>query len=90
MYQPKGKETSEGLIPPDCNSSIYSYQETIFKQFVKKNDEDTKKALIDYAKKYVETKNKYVRFLFLDQDKAEEIIDLGITEYLRRRECLGK
>ena len=90
MYKPKGKETSEGLIPPDCNSSIYSYQETIFKQFVKKNDEDTKKALIDYAKKYVETKNKRVRFLFLDQDIAEEIIDLGITEYLRRRDCLGK
>lgn len=90
MYQPKGKETSEGLIPPDCNSSIYSYQETIFKQFVKKNDEDTKRALIDYAKKYVETKNKHVRFLFLDQDIAEKIIDLGITEYLRRRECLGK
>lgn len=36
MYQPKGKETSEGLIPPNCNSSIYSYEETIFKQFVKK------------------------------------------------------
>lgn len=90
MYQPKGKETSEGLIPPDCNSSVYSYQETIFKQFVKKNDEDIKRALIDYAKKYVETKNKHVRFLFLDQDIAEEIIDLGIKEYLRRRECLKK
>lgn len=90
MYKPKGKETSEGLIPPDCNSSVYSYQETIFKQFVKKNDEDTKKALIDYAKKYVETKNKRVRFLFLDQDIAEEIINLGIKEYLRRRECLKK
>lgn len=89
-YRPKGKATSEGLIPPDCNSSIHSYQETIFKQFVKKDDEDTKRTLIDYAKKYVEAKNKNVRFLFLDQGIAEEIIDLGIKEYLRRRECLGK
>lgn len=87
MYQPKGKETSEGLIPPNCNSSIYSYEETIYKQFVKKNDEDTKRALIDYAKKYVETKNKYISFLFLDQDIAEKIIDLEIKEYLRRSEC---
>lgn len=89
-FHPKGKPTSEGLIPPDCGSSIYSYQETIFKQFVKKDDEDTKKALIDYAKKYVETKNNYIRLLFLDQDIAEAIIDLGIKEYLRRRECLEK
>ncbi len=85
-YRPKGNITSESLTPLDCSSSIMSYEETVFKKIVKADDEDSKRLIIDYATKYAERKHITTRVLFLDQDVVEEIVDLGIQEYLRRKQ----
>ena len=49
---------------------------------VKKNDEDTRKMIIEYAKTRFPREN--VSIEFYDEEMIEEIIDLGIREYLRR------
>lgn len=65
---------------------IFSYQERIIKEIVKKDDEYTKQVIRDYFTKRYPKEN--LRFDFLDEEIVDEIIKLGITEY-QRRQALG-
>ena len=62
---------------------IFNYQERRIKEIVKKDDEYTKQVIKDYfIKKYP---NKNIKFDFLDEEIVDEIIELGIAEYQRRK-----
>lgn len=80
-YRPIENRTRKSLIPPTGGSSIISYTETIFKQIVKRDDENTKQAIKDYVRQKYPKKN--VRIDFLDEEVVNRIIDLGIREYLK-------
>ena len=62
------------------DSSI-SFIETVIKQIVAKDDEATRKVIRDYVKEKYPKEN--VRVDFLDKEVVDEIIDLGIKEYLK-------
>lgn len=62
-------------------NGIYKITNCVIKEIVKKDDEDTKKMIIEYAKTRFPRKD--VSIEFYDEEMIEEIIDLGIQEYLR-------
>lgn len=62
--------------------SIPNYVETVMKQIVKRDDEATRQAIKDYVR--IKYPNGNARIDFLDEEVVNEIIDLGISEYLRR------
>ena len=63
-------------------NGIYKITDYVIKEIVKKEDEDTRKMIIEYAKTRFPRKN--VSIEFYEEEMIEEIIDLGIKEYLRR------
>lgn len=63
------------------DNTIMSYTETVFKQIVKRDDENTKQVIKDYVRQKYPNKN--VRIDFLDEEVIDKIIDLGIREYLK-------
>ena len=65
---------------------IFSYQERVIKEIVKKNDEYTKQVIKDYFIKKYPKEN--IKFDFLDEEIVDEIIKLGISEY-QRIQALG-
>lgn len=65
-------------------NGIYSISNRIIAEVVNKEDEYIKKVITDYAKKISSEYGEEVRVVFLDEDKARKIIELGIQEYLRR------
>ena len=65
---------------------MFSFQERVIKEIVKKDDEYTKQAIRDYFTKRYPKKN--LKFDFLDEEIVNEIIKLGITEY-QKRQALG-
>ena len=62
---------------------MFSYQERIIKEIVKKDDEYTKQVIKDYFIKKYPKEN--IRIDFLDEEVVEKIIELGIVEYQRRK-----
>lgn len=65
---------------------IVSYQESVIKEIVKKDDEYTKQVIKDYFIKKYPKEN--IKFDFLDEEIVDEIIKLGIAEY-KKRQALG-
>mgnify|MGYP001087679193 CR=1 FL=1 len=65
---------------------MFSFQERIIKEIVKKDDEYTKQVIRDYFTKRYPKEN--LKFDFLDKEIVDEIIKLGIAEY-QRRQALG-
>lgn len=65
---------------------IVSYQESVIKEIVKKDDEYTKQQIKDYFIKKYPKEN--IKFDFLDEEIVDEIIKLGIAEY-KKRQALG-
>ncbi len=65
---------------------IFSYQERVIKEIVKKDDEHTKQVIKDYLRERYPKKN--IRIDFLDEEIVNQIIELGIAEY-QRRQALG-
>lgn len=63
-------------------NGIYKITDYVIKEIVKKEDEDTRKMIIEYAKTRFPRQN--VSIEFYEEEMIEEIIDLGIKEYLRR------
>ena len=63
---------------------IYSFQERVIKEIVKKDDEYTRQA-INFRKKYPKEN---LRFDFLDEEIVNEVLELGIAEY-QRIQALG-
>ena len=70
----------------EYENGIYKITDYVIKQIVKKNDEDTRKMIIEYAKTRFPRQN--VSIEIYDEEMIEEIIDLGIQEYLRRNKKL--
>lgn len=68
-------------------NSIFGYQERAIKAIVKKDDENTRQVIKDYFIKKYPKEN--LRFDFLDEEIANEIIRLGVTEYQRRQDLGG-
>lgn len=66
----------------EYENGIYKITDYVIKEIVKKEDEDTRKMIIEYAKTRSPRKN--VSIEFYEEEMIEEIIDLGIKEYLRR------
>lgn len=66
--------------------AIYSLQEMVIKEVVKKDDEHTKQVIKDYFIKKYPKEN--LKFDFLDEEIVNEVIRLGITEY-QRKQALG-
>ena len=66
--------------------AIYSLQEMVIKEVVKKDDEYTKQVIKDYFIKKYPKEN--LKFDFLDEEIVNEVIRLGITEY-QRKQALG-
>ena len=66
---------------------IFSYQERVIKEIVKKDDEYTKQVIKDYFIKKYPKEN--IKFDFLDEEIVDEIIKLGIVEYQRRQASGG-
>lgn len=71
----------------EYENGIYKITDYVIKEIVKKEDEDTRKMIIEYAKTRFPRKN--VSIEFYEEEMIEEIIDLGIQEYLRRH-CENK
>lgn len=69
------------------DNEIYSFQERIIKEIVKRDDEHTKQVIKDYFIKKYPKEN--LRFDFLDEEIVNEIIRLGVTEYQRRQDLGG-
>ena len=61
---------------------ISEYTETVIKEIVKKDDEHTRQVIKDYVRTRYPKEN--IRIDFLDEDKVNLIIDLGMQEYLKR------
>ena len=61
---------------------VYNYTQKVIKEIVKKDDENTRQVI----KEYVRTRypNENVRIDFLDEEVVNQIIDLGVQEYLKR------
>ena len=66
----------------EYENGIYKITDYVIKEIAKKEDEDTRKMIIEYAKTRFPRKD--VSIEFYDEEMIEEIIDLGIKEYLRR------
>lgn len=69
------------------DNEIYSFQERVIKEIVKRDDEHTKQVIKDYFIKKYPKEN--LRFDFLDEEIVNEIIRLGVTEYQRRQDLGG-
>lgn len=65
-----------------------TFTQRVMKQIVSKDDEETRKLLIKYAKeKYPKDE---VRIDFYDEEIVKKIISLGITEYIKTQNDLYK
>lgn len=65
-----------------------TFTETIIKQIVSKDDEETRKMIIKYAKEKYPKEN--VRIDFYDEEIVRQIIALGIAEYIKKQDDLYK
>lgn len=59
----------------EYENGIYKLTDYVIKQIVKKDDEDTRKMIIEYAKTRFPMKN--VSIELYDEETIEEIIDLA-------------
>lgn len=66
--------------------AIYSLQEMVIKEVVKRDDEHTKQVIKDYVRNRYPKEN--IRIDFLDEEIVNQIIELGIAEY-QKRQALG-
>lgn len=67
-------------------NGIYSITNRVIAEVVNKEDEYIKKVITDYARKISAEYDEEIQVVFIDEDIAREIIDLGVAEYMRRKE----
>ena len=65
-------------------NGIFSITETFIAEIVKKEDDILRQKILDYWKRHAEKFGEEVNVVFLDEEKAIQIINLGMQEYLRR------
>lgn len=81
------KEKQAKVTVEITDFSTITYSEIVITEIVKRDDEITKQAIKDYFRQKYSKEN--FRFNFLDEEIVDEIIKLGISEYLKRRNTLG-
>ena len=59
--------------------------ENVIKEIVAKDDEYTKQIISEYAMKKSQEIGEKIRVVFIDKEIVDEIIELGIQEYIKRR-----
>lgn len=64
-------------------NGVYSISKTISACVVDAMDHALKNAMVDYAKKRSKELGKEIEIIFIDKHIADEIIDLGIKEYMK-------
>lgn len=70
----------------DIDNGIFKIQETLITQVVKMQDKALVEAIRDYARRESINKKENVRLMLLDESIADEIIELGIQEYIKIKE----
>lgn len=70
----------------DIDNGIFKIQETLITQVLKMQDEALVQAIRDYARRESINKKENVRLMLLDESIADEIIKLGIQEYIKIKE----
>lgn len=63
--------------------SIYQYPYKVYKYIVQQDDEATRQVIIQYAKEHYKED---IRVDFLDEKIVNEIINLGVGAYLKKKE----
>ena len=67
----------------NSDNEIFKMQETMIAQVIKMEDEVLIKAIRNYAKQKAIKEKENVRLMLLDESIADEIIELGIQEYIK-------
>jgi len=65
---------------------MHSYTQKLIAQVVDEKDKYLKETIVKYAQKQAKQKGEQIEVLFIDKDIADEIIDLGIKEYMKRKQ----
>lgn len=65
---------------------ITTFNETVIKQVVARDDEYTKQVMKEYAMQKSEEIGEKIRVDFIDKETVDIIIELGIQEYINRKE----
>lgn len=72
-------------IYPDSIDFINNQMNQIICQIIKMEDTCMRNAIIDYFKEYANKNKCVVNLKLLDEEQIKYIIDLGINEYIRRK-----
>lgn len=84
MYFEKVKSNKDML---EMNEDFVThYTETVIKQVVARDDEYTKQAIKEYAMQRSQEIGEIIRVEFIDKEIVDKIIELGIKEYIKRKE----
>ena len=70
----------------DIDNGIFKIQETLITQVVKMQDKALVETIRDYVRRESINKKENVRLMLLDESIADEIIKLGIEEYIKIKE----
>ena len=65
-------------------NGIFSITETVVAEIVKKEDDLLRQKILDFWKQHAEEFGEEINVIFLEEEKARRIINLGIQEYLKR------
>lgn len=65
------------------DDSIYKVTMGIHAMIIDETDQHLKEIMIEYAKKRAEETGVHLELVFMEKEKVEKIIDLGVAEYLR-------
>jgi hypothetical protein len=67
------------------DDKVYSFTQKIIAQVVDEKDKYLKDVLIKYAQEQSKKLGERIEVLFIDKSVADEIIRLGIREYMKRK-----
>lgn len=70
----------------DIDNGIFKIQEAIFTQVIDMQDKALVEAIRDYARRKSISEKENIRLMLLDESIADEIIELGIQEYIKIKE----
>lgn len=77
-------EITQKKIKETENDMVFKMTTNIIAMIIDKNEQHLKEVMIKYAKKRAEETGVHVEIVFMEKEKVEKIIDLGISEYLKR------
>lgn len=66
------------------DDKVYSFTQRIIAEVVDEKDTFLRKVITDYATKKSKEMGEKIEVLFIDKSVADEIINLGIREYMKK------